>query len=595
MADTEEIKKRWRKGIRRRRREAAALSQQADQNIDRLLLRRFDRLLSVRRFVLLWVALFILLIFSSVLQFRALSNYYQALQPIPGGLYNEGLVGTFSNANPLYASGTADSAISRLVFSGLFKYDNDNNLVGDLAKNWRVNDAKTSYTVNLKEKVSWHDGELFDADDVVFTYQSIQNIEAQSPLYASWRGIKVSIVSAYSVKFDLPGPLSPFIYSLTGGIIPKHLLSATPPEQLRSASFNTAPIGTGPFKWLSVEVVGANPAERQQRITLTAFDKYYGGPPKLEALSIVTFSDERQLTGAFAAKQVNAISGPESLPDELKNDADVRTYVTPLASSVMAFFNHSRQPLNELSVRRALISAVDKKGLPSLFEYPTRLADGPLLKDQLGYDRTLTQGGFNLEQANKLLDDAGFKIGEGGMRLKDGRPLILNLSSQDTQNYSKVSKFLQEQWARAGVKVEVNYYSGEDLQSTVIGNHDYDILLYGISIGVDPDVYAYWHSSQASLTSEGRLNLSEYKSPAADQAIGEGRTRSDPAIRAVKYQAFLRTWINDAPALALYQPNFLYITRGPVFGLERKAANSNLDRFYSVSDWMIRQKRQDTN
>jgi ABC-type transport system substrate-binding protein len=86
--------------------------------------------------------------------------------------------------------------------------------------------------------------------------------------------------------------------------------------------------------------------------------------------------------------------------------------------------------------------------------------------------------------------------------------------------------------------------------------------LYGISLGVDPDVFAYWDSSQASISSQGHLNLSEYKSKAADQALESARTRADAQLRVTKYKAFLTAWTNDAPALALYQPNMLYISGG---------------------------------
>ncbi|MEX1995473.1 MAG: peptide ABC transporter substrate-binding protein, partial [Candidatus Saccharimonadales bacterium] len=558
----DQTKKEWRRKIRRRRREAVSLSRQADQKVENLLIRRFDRLVSVRRFVLLWVALFILLIIGSVLQFRALSSHYQALKPVSGGIFNEGIIGSFTNANPLYASGAADTAVTRLVFSGLLKYDQTNNLAGDLAESWQINEARTRYTLKLKENIVWHDNKPFTADDVVFTYQTLQNIEAQSSLYSSWQGITVAKQDSHTVTFDLPNPLGSFLHSLTNGIVPKHILADSQPEHLRSDPFNTSPIGTGPFQWRSVEVSGLNSTDRQQRVTLGAFDKYWADRPKLDGFSIITFTDEQHLVEAFENKQLNGMSGLEALPESLKKDNHVQAYATALTASVMAFYNNSNPTLGNVGVRRALTHGVDRKQLPELFDYPTRFSDSPLLRGQLGYNRRITQLPYDQARANKLLDEAGWTRGKGGQRFQDNKPLTLNLSTQDTQNYSKVAKFLQEQWGKLGVKLDVKYYNGEDLQAFVIGSHDYDILLYGISIGVDPDIYAYWDSSQASLTSQGRLNLSEYKSTAADQAIQFARTRSDESIRAVKYRAFLTEWAKDAPALALYQPNFLYVSRG---------------------------------
>ncbi len=173
-----------------------------------------------------------------------------------------------------------------------------------------------------------------------------------------------------------------------------------------------------------------------------------------------------------------------------------------------------------------------------------------------------------------------------------GKPLTVHLSAQETQEYAKVAQFLQRQWRQLGINTVVNFYNNDDMQGSIIANHDYEILLYGISIGVDPDVYAYWGSAQASVASQGRLNLSEYKSPVADQAIESARTRADDANRVVKYKTFLQAWVNDAPALALYQPNYLYVTRGTVYNYDRKAMNSAADRYYNAHNWMIRQQRQ---
>lgn len=591
----EQAKKRFLRRVRGRRRGAIELSQQADQKIDRLLLRRFDRLVSVRRFVFLWVGLFVVLFFATFAQFRGLARHYQSLQPVPGGIYSEGIVGAFTNANPLYASGSVDVAISRLVFSGLFKYDTNNQLVGDLAKSYTLDAPQRNYTVTLKKGIEWHDGKPLTADDIVFTYSTIQTLGAQSALYSSWRDIKVTKRDAYTVNFELPNALSSFPYAMTNGIVPKHLLKDIPPEQLRSASFNTKPVGTGPFVWRFVEVSGTTSSaasDRRQRITLAAFDHYWQGRPKLDGFNLLTFSSETKLVEAFTQQQINAISGLESVPRELAGDDSIQTQVIPLTSAVMTFFNNSRPILDNANIRRALVSSIDHRQAVNLTPYATKVVDQPFLRGQVGYTPDLSQLAYNPNQANALLDQEGWVRGPDGQRSKGGKPLAFDLSSQDTQNYTLTAKFLQDEWAKIGVKVTVRYYDGDELQGSVIANHDYDALLYGISLGVDPDMFAYWDSSQASIVSQGHLNLSEYKSSAADQSLQAGRTRADPELRTVKYRAFLEAWRKDAPALALYQPNFLYITRGPVFGFDRKALNSTADRFYNVDNWMVRQKRQ---
>lgn len=588
----EATKRRWRRDFKKSRRGAAQLGQQADQQIEKLLLRRFDRLLSVRRFIFLWITAFVALIFWTFFQARGLSVYYQSLQPVPGGIYSEGIASTFTNANPLYAFSAADRVASRLVFAGLLKYDNDNNLVGNLAQNFVLGPAQTHYTVHLNKNLTWHDGQPLTAADVVFTFNTIKNIESQSSLYNAWKDITVAAPNADTVTFDLPIVLASFPHSLTIGIIPAHLLKNIPAASLRSAPFNAAPVGAGPFAWKFVEVLGGPTTGRQQRITMAAFDKYGGGRPKLDGFNLITYSDEKLLVSAFNKKQINAMSGLESLPEELVKDKSVQLYSTPLTSTVMAFFNTSHKVLSDTSVRRALAAGVERQPLVNITGHPTQLVDSPLLHGQLGYSPELTQRGYNFNQANLLLDQAGWTRGDRNLRYKNGQVLEVSLRSQDTQQYTLTSQYLQQQWEKLGVKVNVTYYSSDDLQSQIVSNHDYDILVYGISIGADPDVFAYWDSSQASISSQGHSNLSEYKSSAADEALEAGRSRTDNAIRVVKYKAFLTAWTADVPALALYQPNYIYITRGPVFGYNRKVDNLGADRFYNVENWMVRQRHQ---
>jgi peptide/nickel transport system substrate-binding protein len=536
--------------------------------------------------------LFVLSSVLVILQARGLSDFYQTLRPVPGGVYTEGMVGTFTNANPLYASGAADAAVSRLVFSGLFAYDTANKLTPYLAERIDLDAKETKYVVTLKKDIKWHDGKEFDADDVIFTYKTIQNQDAKSSLFSSWQGIKVIKKDDFVVVFELPNPLSSFPHALVNGIVPEHLLKDIPPVQLRSSNFNIAPVGTGPFKWKFVEVKGGDNKSREQRITLAPYDEYFAGKPKLDSFSIRTFRDELTLVNAFKKNELNAMSGLELLPETLTHDAALEVQTTPLTSQIMAFMNNSKDHLKDPKVRSALVQAINKQQIIMAVEYPAGIIDEPLLKGQLGYNKTFAQPGFSLAAANQLLDQAGYVKGTDGMRTKDGKSLALVLRSQNNLEYTSVAQVIQQQWNQIGVKTEVKYHSADDLQSSIIPGHEYDVLLYGISVGVDPDVFPYWHSSQAGPTSPSRINLSEYKSTTADSALEAGRLRSDPAQRALKYQPFLAAWKNDSPAVALYQPTYLYLSKGKIYGYERTAMNAGIDRFYNVNNWMVREQKQ---
>lgn len=582
-------KLRWRRNLRRKQRQVEDLGVQAEDNLEKHLFNRLSRLTRVRRFIAAWVVLFLLLIGGVILQTRSLGAYYLKEVPVAGGIYTEGILGSFTNANPLYAASSVDNSVGRLVFAGLFKFDQNNALVGDLGKSWTVDERGTTYTVVLKENLSWHDGKPLTSADIVYTYAMIQNPDAKSPLASSWTGIKVTAVDEKTVNFTLPSILTSFPYSMTNGIVPKHLLEGVPPTQLRSISFNTnKPIGAGPFKWEAIEVVGDNPEEREQRIALVPNESYNGGQPKLDRMIIRTFQTQELLVRAFDKRDINAAAGLTATPEEFQNDATITDYNVPLTSQVMVFFKTTADPFKDVKVRQALSLGVDTKKVLKTVERPIIPSNSPLLSSQVGYDKTVVQKTSNQQLAEKLLDEAGWVVGADGTRTKDGKPLTFILTTQSNSIYNTVSNELKKQWRAIGVDVEVSPQKDNELQSALTV-HNYDALLYGIASGPDPDVFAYWHSSQADLRSPNRLNFSEYSSAVADKALEGGRTRTDAAVRAIKYKPFLEAWSNDAPAIALYQPRYLYMVREPLFNFDQTSMNNGADRFNNVTNWMIRE------
>jgi peptide/nickel transport system substrate-binding protein len=563
--------------------------QQAEQQLERNFFRRLERLSGVRRFVTTWILLIILMGGAVAAQIGGLKGYYQTLAPVAGGTYSEGILGSFTNANPLYATSPVDVAASKLMFSGLLTYDQNNELAGDLAKDWSVDARGTLYTVHLKENLTWHNGKPLTAADVVFTYSVIQNPDARSPLNPSWQGIQVKQLDKYTVTFKLPNLLSAFPYSLTNGIVPKHLLDGKQMSSLRTLPFNTtAPVGAGPFKFSTLEVSGGTAESREEQIALDAFDQYHAGKPKIDRFVIHSFRSQDGLIKSFKNHEINAMVGLTGVPDNLAK-GNYRTYNLPLTAAVMTFFKTSEGVLSDTKVRQALVKGTDTSGIINGLDYPALPVREPLLQNQLGYNKAYWQSGYDVAGAKQLLDQNGWKVGKGGIRYKGSEPLSFTLNAQDNAEYARVAKALQKQWKVIGVDVKLSLDNDTDFQTT-LSNHSYDALLYGISIGKDPDVLVYWDSKYADVRAENRLNFSEWKSTTADAALQAGRTRSDNALRAIKYQPFLQAWRDAAPAVGLYQPRFLYITHGPVYGLSEHAINADVERLTNVHNWMVREK-----
>lgn len=583
---------RIRRVLRRKQKQVEAVTEAAEQQLDSNLIGRFDRLFKVRRFAGAWFVLALLAIGCTVVQTLSLSGYYQTVRPTPGGIYNEGMVGTYSNANPLFATGSVDIAVSRLLFAGLLKYNDQNQLVGDLASSYTVDATGKHYVFTLRPHLTWQDGTKLTAQDVVFTFHLVQNPDAQSPLFGAWQNIGISAPDARTVVFDLPNAFSAFPYSLITGIVPEHILASVPATQLRSVPFDTtAPVGAGPFAWQALQAsTTTDPAKALSLIALKPFADYAGGAPHLGGFVLHAYGSEDLMVRAFQKREIMAMSGLTGVPPGLEHASDVSTTSFPSTAALMTFFKTSSGVLADAQVRQALVQGADTTAALKQLGYLAKPVKEPLLLGQLGYDPKYEQNAYNPTTANAILDTDGWARGSNGLRSKNGQALSFNLYAEDTTENRSTVQLLAKDWAKLGVTATPVLQNLTDFQTT-LEFHTYDALLYGVSIGADPDVFAYWDSSQADIRSTSRLNFSEYKSDTADAALESGRTRLDPALRIVKYRPFLQAWQTDAPALGLYQPRILYITRGPVYGLNDHTLNTDSDRYESVSDWEIHTAR----
>lgn len=585
------IRLRFRRRLRKGQQQVEEFGQQAEQSIEQHIFKRVNRLSSVRRFVAGWLALMTLIIIGLLAQNANLTNYFQTLKPVPGGIYNEGLVGTFSNANPLFAVDDVDSSVSHLIFAGLFGYNEQNELVGDLAAGYTVNEKGTVYTVTLKPNLKWQDGRPLTSEDVLFTYRTIQNPDAQSPLRSAWQGVTMTTPNARTIVFTLPGPLAPFPYNMTNGIVPEHILGSVAVSDLRSADFNTVhPVGAGPFKWNTVAVSGHDPATQEVQISLEPYENYHKGKPMLQQFNIHAYAAKNKLIESFQKGQLTAVAGLDSVPSEIKNDTAYQAHNFTLTAANMFFFNNGRPLLSDAKLRQALVQATDVSQIVGQLEYTTHTVREPLLRGQLAFDPKYQQVGYDAAAARAMLDSLGWVVGADGIRAKDGKQLVIHSISGTNREDRMVIAQLQDQWKKLGVKLENQSLSSTELQNSM-NSYDYDALLYGISIGVDPDVFAYWDSSQADLRAASRTNLSAYKNAIADSSLEAGRTRIQPALRVIKYRPFLQVWQQDNPAIGLYQPRYLYITHGYVGGLNEHTLNRGTDRYGNVQNWEIRLAR----
>lgn len=571
------------------RRRARKLEAATVKHAHTYLIHRWGNVKQARRAVVSWLLLMAVLIGISGLQLSSFQGSYSHVAAIEGGTYAEGVQGPLETINPLFASTSAELSASKLVFASLVSYDSTNTLRTDVAKGWTVQNDGKRYVVDLKDDVKWHDGKPLTADDVVFTVERIKNPMTRAVSARSWAGVTVAKSGPYQVVFDLPAAFAPFPHTfMTFGILPKHLLEKVRPESMREDQFNRNPVGAGPFVFTRLQVI--DPNQDRLVVYLEANKHFFRGAPKLERFQLHVYRNHDQISRAFITKEINAAtdltSGDVSYISKMV--ADAKTNDTELFDGVYALFNNDSDVLKDIKVRQALLKATNRTAVISAIHGYGVPLEGPLSDDHYETFQARKQAPFDKAGAQALLDEAGWKL-NGNVRMKDGRPLKVALATPDTGDYPVVVDALVKQWQSVGVTIEKRLVKPSDITSNVIIPRAYDVLVYELVLGVDPDVYAYWHSAEADP--RGR-NLANYRNGLVDDALVSGKARTEADLRRTKYEAFFDQWLKDTPSVALYQPTLHYVTVSSAHTVpERQVIADATDRYRSVELWTIDEAR----
>ncbi|HEU0266723.1 MAG TPA: peptide ABC transporter substrate-binding protein [Candidatus Saccharimonadaceae bacterium] len=552
----------------------------------KFLFRRIDNMREVRRQIVSWLIIVGVIIVAVLLQTVWFGRTYVSEAAADGGTYAEADLGPIDTLNPLYAKSDAELAASRLMFSSLYKYDDTGHLADDLATNLSIDPTGTIYTVTIRPNATWSDGAKLTADDVVFTINLIKNPVVRSPLAINWQDVSAKAVNSTTIQFTLPAPYAAFPQALTFPVLPEHILESVPSSQLRENSFSSSPVGSGPFIFRLLQKVSVGTPETVVR--LHANTSYYGGTPKLANFEIHAYSTMSQIMTALKTGEVNAASGLS--PDKLEavNKSQYRTRVTPVDNGVYALFNTTDPILKDASVRQALQLATNTNALRHHVSGSPAALDLPFIKGQLTGDSVPKAPTTDTAKAEALLTSDGW-IQSGKFREKSGQQLMIPITTTDNPGYKAAAQSLAAQWRAIGVDTSVTVIDASDptvnfVQDT-LQPRNYSVLVYQLTIGADPDVFAYWDSTQIGMNG---YNFSNYSNPIADATLSTARALTDPAIRQAKYSAFAKQWLSDVPAIGLYQGMSTYVYGQSIatYPPHAKLVTAT-DRFSNVVDWSV--------
>lgn len=538
----------------------------------------------VRLWIIEWVLLVVVVFLFAIVQMMWYGDSYHTDAFVKGGDYTEAVLGDVKSMNPLYASNNAEKTLGKLLFANLVSPDSSGHIKGELAKSVKMDNSGKVWTVTLRDNINWSDGEPIVADDIIYTVDLIRDKSAKTTISADFSRVTTKKINDKTVEFTLPSTYVDFMDTLEFPLLPKHILGDVNPALVYENEFSKKPIGSGPFVLNAMQAATVTQLNTYT-IYLNRNTKYFLSDTKLDTFTLKTYKNREDIITALNASEVTATAelGLDSA-EKLRNGISSRESL--LNGGVFAFINTKSDNLTNKTLRQAISRGVNMAKVREGID-DSQLLDYPILvrQESLKYPDLL---GYDLKEAKALVEKAGFKYNEQGKIInKEGLPVTLNAVVQKRDVIARVAERFVDELRTLGFEVTLNIYdesqTAADFFTTVVRPRDYDILFYEVDLGVSADPFVYYSSTQAST---GGWNFSNYENSLVDDALLSAHITTNMNTRKAKYEYFLKTWVNDVPALGLYQSSLKYYYSPNVeIYSENLQMTDVLDRFSDVRYW----------
>ena len=483
---------------------------------------------------------------SQDLNKEQLKNLNKTYTSQDGGTLIDATIGEPSGLIAMVAGESAAAAISANIFNKLLKYDKNLDIEGELAETWQVSADQKTITFKLKPNLKWADGKPLTSADVLWTWQAVTDEKTGSPYASDFQLVKKAEApdaTTFSVTYS--EPFAPALDSWSGlQILPKHLLEG---QDLHTTAFSRKPIGSSYYQldsWNSGE-----------NIKLSRNSSSVLGSANINALVTRIIPDKSAqflelMAGNIDSMGLDPVQYSRIVPARPKLKQTLNLYKELGSGYTYMGFNLKHKPFNDVRVRKAINYAIDKQeiidgvylglgiDIASPYKPGTRWSN-PNLKSY-AYDPV---------KAKALLAEAGFADADGdGILERDGKPFSFEIITNQNKERENSAVLIQRRLKDVGIEVKIRAIEWASFISRFIKTGDFDVVVLGWGLGLDPDQYSIWHSSQQG---GDKFNFINYSNPKVDALLEQGRLELNPDKRQKIYHEFAEILLEDSPIVYL--------------------------------------------